>query len=177
MCSSDLIRNNEVLNRDLVVAHAASHALTLEDTLRIHRTDRTRLTNVTVTTVCLLRCIKVVSFNRTSKTFTFANTRDVDSVAIGKNSDIKCVTDFVFTELINANFANDLRSYLRSLNMATHGIAQVLTLTISQLDSIVAITLNSLYLSDCHWAGFDERYRNCSAIFTDDLGHTNFGTE
>ena len=65
----------------------------------------------------------------------------------------------------------------RSHGMSSYGLAQVLTLTISQLDSVVAITFNSLYLSDCHWASFDERYRDCSAIFTDDLGHTNFGTE
>ena len=63
------------------MTHAASHSLALKDFLRIHRSDRTWLTDVTVTTVGCFAGIKVVSFYRSGKTFTLACTSGVNDVS------------------------------------------------------------------------------------------------
>jgi hypothetical protein len=64
-----------------------------------------------------------------------------------------------------------------SLNVAGHGIAQVLPFTIPNLYCAVAVFFDGFHLSDSTWARLDECYWNSNAILLEDLGHTNFGTE
>lgn len=48
--------------------------------------------------------------------------------------------------------------------MSSHGLAQVLTLTICHLYSIVAVGPDGFHLSHCTWAGLDKCYRNCNTV-------------
>jgi hypothetical protein len=64
------VRNAQVLYSNLLCAHVTSHALTLEDLLWVHATDRTDLTRVTLTTVGLAVTFEVVTFDSTRPTFT-----------------------------------------------------------------------------------------------------------
>src|SRR5262249_53375256 len=97
----------EVLNGNTSLAHLASHALTLENLLRVHRADGARFADITLTTVGFAGAHEVVAFNVASETLTFGGANNVNLVANFEAADIKSRPWSLIFGWFGADFTDD----------------------------------------------------------------------
>ena len=173
------ISNYEVLHSDLIVTHTAWHALAFPDLLWVHGTDGSDLTDVAFETMGVAGFVEIPALDGTSEAFALADAGDRNLVSEGEALYGEDITELDLWGGFCAEFSENLRVDIFSslLYVAGNRLAQILTLTVTKLHSVITIVFGGFNLSHCGWAGLEDRDRGHNAICADDLGHTNFGAE
>ena len=125
----------------------------------------------------IARFVEVPAFDGTGVAFTFRDTRDFDFVAELEALYADFISDLEFGQSFDTKLFQDLRSDSGRFDVARNRLAQILTLTVTQLHSVITVGFDSFNLSHCGGVGLQNRNWSHDTVVADDLGHTNFGAD
>src|SRR5690606_21222117 len=120
---------------------------------------------------------EVPAFDGTGKALTFGLTGNVYFLARFEKTNIDFCTGFELNPIFQAEFTYAATcSSIGFGKMPGHRLADATgaTLAHGDLDSVVAICVAGLDLSDTVWLDFNHRNRNGNTIFSENAGHTAF---
>src|SRR5690606_17132256 len=166
------------LHSHLFSAHVTGHLLALE-----YATRGLALANGTWNTVGYgvavsgILSAEIPALDGTGKALTFGLTGNVYFLARFENAYGDFCTSFEFSTVFQAEFAYAATcSSIGFGKMPGHRLADATgaTLTHGDLNSLIAVRIKGLYLSDTVRFDFNHRNRNGNTIFSENAGHTAF---
>ncbi len=170
----------EVLDSTLHLAHVARHTLTLKDVTRsLAHADRAD-SAVHHVTVGVRLAIHVVALHDALETTALDRADHVDHLAGGELLDGDDVADLSLSgtglaDFVKMGVGRDARLAKVADFAGRH--AALLLGTETDLDGIIAILIDGLYLGDGTGARLDDRDRDEVIVRVIDLGHSDFFTE